>query len=545
MFLITELSLSQTELVDVSNNVYSYLKRMQLLRIIPAYNSSAIPITRQETADYLLIVKENLNKLSPVDRKLYKDYESEFEFDMFGTTDERYSLISKQNPSGIISNSKSKSLYYYTDSAFSFFSDVYGLIAQTDVSGDSADHNSLFKGKYGVNARGTMFGQIGYSISISSGEYKITNDSNIENNTLYSPVNLYKGSSDFSDNIYPFTGYLRYQTKTNWLSLTFGRDKLKQGKGFIDKLFLSDNAGPFDFGKLDINYKKINYTFTYGSLKGDSVGRPLDSKNISTHYLNLNFSDAFRMGFWESVIISNQPFSFTYFNPVSFLTSADLSTGREQTTENNALMGLDFELIPFRNFSFQSSLLIDDLTFGTLFEPDSLNENKFGWQFGALWTNKLNMDFSAEFTHLDPFVYSHRTNKSTYTNRSVSLGHALPPNSDEIALKMNYNITNRLNLRLFYSHQRSGTGIFLDSAGKVVANYGGNINFGLGDAYLRTNGFLDGIRINRDIFSAEILWQPIKKFYVKSFYEYIISDNITYNYSLYDSYFYITLMIDI
>ena len=84
MFLITELSFSQTELVDVSNNVYSYLKRMQLLRIIPAYNSSAIPITRQETADYLLIVKENLNKLSTVDRNLYKDYESEFEFDMFG-----------------------------------------------------------------------------------------------------------------------------------------------------------------------------------------------------------------------------------------------------------------------------------------------------------------------------------------------------------------------------------------------------------------------------------------------------------------------------
>ncbi|MBL0108552.1 MAG: hypothetical protein IPP52_15050 [Ignavibacteria bacterium] len=69
---------------------------------------------------------------------------------------------------------------------------------------------------------------------------------------------------------------------------------------------------------------------------------------------------------------------------MSFLTSADLSSGKEQTTENNALIGIDLEVIPFKNLSLRTTLLIDDLTFGTLFKKDSLNENKFGWQIGAL-----------------------------------------------------------------------------------------------------------------------------------------------------------------
>ncbi|MBL0108553.1 MAG: hypothetical protein IPP52_15055 [Ignavibacteria bacterium] len=118
------------------------------------------------------------------------------------------------------------------------------------------------------------------------------------------------------------------------------------------------------------------------------------------------------------------------------------------------------------------------------------------------------MNITAEFTHLDPFVYSHRTNKSTYTNRSMSLGHALPPNSDEIAFKIDYDISNRLNLKFLFQHQRSGEGILLDSNGSIAANYGGNINFGWGDAYLRTNGFLDGFQSQQRHIYFYLLWQP-------------------------------------
>jgi len=535
-------------LVDVRNTVYNYLKRMQLMKIIPDYNSSDIPVSRGEVASYLITIKKNLNKLSSTDNKIFRDFEIEFEYDMYGTTKDRYSIISKENFKNIFDNNKQKNLYFYNDSNFTFFSDIFGSLSQRGSDGDSAGKNSILLGEFGFETHGTFYNSVGYFLGISNTQKLAGNDSDIIFAAeTYPEINV---NNNFIEkkNYSLFNGYLRYQTKSNWLALTFGRTQLNQGLGYIDKLFLSNNTLPFNFGNINLQYKSLKYSFTYGSLKGDSVGRPLKAKNIATHYLNINFSDAFKFGFWEAVITSNQPFSFTYLNPISFLTSADLSSGKDQTTQNNALIGFDIELVPFKNISFQSSLLIDDLTFGTLFKTDSLNENKFGWQLGALWTNSLNiknMDLAVEFTHLDPFVYSHRTNKSTYTNYSLPLGHALPPNSDEIALKLSYDISYRLRFDFLFQHQRSGTGIFLDSAGNIIANYGGNINFGLGDAYLRTNGFLDGIRINRNIFTANIFWEPLKQFYLEGQIQYKLSDNLSYDYKFDDLYYTANLRIEL
>ena len=127
----------------------------------------------------------------------------------------------------------------------------------------------------------------------------------------------------------------------------------------------------------------------------------------------------------------------------------------------------------------------------------------------------------------------------------MPLGHELHPNSDEIAFKIDYDITSRLNLKFLFQHQRSGEGIILDSNGNITANYGGNINFGLGDAYLRTNGFLDGIRINRDIFTFNLLWQPVKQFYIEGKFQYRITDNISKDIKFNDMYYFATIKADI
>ena len=539
--------------MDVRNPVYGFLKRLQLKDLIPEYNSSAIPVSRGQVGNYLSTIKNNLSKLTSTDREILKDYEVEFEYDMTGKTVSQNNLFTKAGMNNLFNRNIQKHLYFYTDSAKTFFGDFIGSISLRGSSGDSIGDNSIFLGSPGLQVRGTFHNSVAYFLAVGKGYFSNADDSDIIFAADTDPA--LKGNYSFYNdrkNFNSFEGYLRYQTKGDWLALTFGKTPLNFGFGYIDKMFMSNNSVPFSFGNLNIKYKALNYSFTYGSIDGDSVGvypyytaRPLSSKNIATHKLNISFSDAFSIGLWESIIISNQPFSFTYFNPVSFLTSADLSAGKEQTEENNSLLGIEAEFIPFRNFSFQSTLLIDDLTFGTLGTDDSLNENKFGWQFGALWTNDLNMDLSLEFTHLDPFVYSHRSNKSTYTNHLMSLGHALPPNSDEIAFKFDYDISNKLKIVLLYQHQRSGEGIVVDSLGILKANYGGNINFGLGDAYLRTSRFLDGIRIDRDLFTADFIWQPYKQFYFKGKFQYRIINNLTEDITFKDSYYFATFGIDL
>jgi hypothetical protein len=553
LLLIADYSFGQVELVDVRNPVYSFLKRMQLKEIIPDYNSSAIPVSRGQVGKYLSAIKNNINKITSTDKSLLKDYEIEFEYDMSGKTNDQNNLFTKNGMQNIFNRNKQKHLYFYTDSTKSFFGDFTGALSLRGSSGDSIGDNSIFLGAPGLQVRGTFYHSVAYFLAVSKGYFSNADDSDIVFAANTDPT--LKGNYSFVNekkNFNSFEGYLRYQTKEDWLALTFGKTPLNFGFGYIDKLFMSNNSVPFSFGNLNIKYKAVNYSFTYGSIDGDSVGvypyytaRPLSSKNIATHNLNISFSDAFNLGFWESIIMSDQPFSFTYFNPISFLTSADLSSGKEKTEENNALLGIETEIIPFRSFSFQGTLLIDDLTLGELWKTDSLNENKFGWQFGALWTNEFNMNLSLEYTHLDPFVYSHRSNKSTYTNHLMSMGHALPPNSDEISFKFDYDISNKLKLILLYQHQRSGEGIVLDSLGILKANYGGNINFGLGDAYLRTSKFLDGTRLNRDIITVDIVWQPVKQFYLKGKYQYRIINNITDELTFKYSYYFATLGIDL
>jgi len=536
---------TQVEMAEITNPVYDYLKRMQLMKIVPEYNSADIPLPRNTIAGYLTLIRQKSISLTSTDKKILTDLETEFEYELTGSIKNNPGLFAKNGFRNIFNNNKITHLYSYEDSGRTFFADLTGYLSQRGSSGDSLGGRSLLIANLGLKARGTFFDNVGYYFKISNGQVASGNDSDIIFGSATDIILQTDKDLVTKRNFNYFEGYVRYQTKANWLALTFGRTPLNFGFGYIDKLFLSNNTIPFDFGKLDIRYKALQYTFAYGSLNGDSIFKPLSSKNIATHNININFSESFKLGLWESVIISEQPFSFTYLNPLSFLTSADLSIGKEQTTENNSLIGIDMEVIPFRNFSFQTSLLIDDLTFGTLGKDDSLNENKFGWQFGALWTNSFNMSFALEFTHLDPFVYSHRSNKSTYTNHSLSLGHALPPNSDEIAAKINFDLTNRLKFSLLFQHQRSGEGVVIDSKGKLIANYGGNINFGLGDAYLRTNNFLDGTRINRDILTLNLYWQPIRKLYIEGKYQYRIQKIVSDNVSFKDSFYFANLKIDL
>ncbi len=555
-FVIINCCYSQAELVDVSNPVYNFLKRMQLMKIIPEYNSSDIPISRGEVGKYLITVINKSGKITSTDKKLLIDYEIEFEYDMFGKTSKQISVFSKKGPKNIFNNNKQKHIYFSTDSSKTFFGDFDGLISLMSwrgASGDSVPDNSFLLAEAGINLRGTFYNSVAYSLNLGNHWLASADDSEIIFSDGSDPALKINNNFINRKNIFnSVEAYLRYQTSGNWLALTFGRTPINFGFGYIDKLFLSNNTLPFDFGKLDINYKAVRYSFVYGSLQGDSIGiypdftaRELPSKNIATHNLTINFSEAFKLGLWESVIISDQPFSFTYLNPVSFLTSADLGIGTKQTSENNTLLGIDIEIIPVKDFSFQGSLLIDDLNFSTLYKNDSLNENKFGWQFGALWTNKFNINLSLEFTHLDPFVYSHRNNKSTYANYSLPLGHALPPNSDEIAAEVSCSISNRLVVNFLYRHQRSGEGIIIDSNGILTANYGGNINFGIGDAYLRTNGFLDGTRINRDIFTIDLTWQPVKQYYLEGKFQYRIINNLTEDLNSNDSYYFATFKVDL
>jgi hypothetical protein len=518
---LTGTSFSQVELVPLSNTVYNFLDRMFTSKIIDDYSASMSPISRREAANFLKEINSRRNKISKTDRELLDYYLTEFEFEAFGTLNKSSNFFSKKGAGELFSNKKQKYLYSTADSNVSFFWDGLAELRYMGADGDSIGKPHVLLGQIGTRIRGTMFNSYGFSLRLSNGVRLGGTTLDAEKTAFIDPVlqSTRKYVSEGAKTFDSFEGYLRYAPAKDWIGLTVGREGLSFGTGYIDKLFLSSrNSAPFDFLKLDLHYKKIRYSFFHSSIVGnDSAGNQLESKYYVFHRLEFGpfFNDVFKFGFNEMVVYSNIPINFAFINPISFLTSADLNTELPGKNSNNAILGMDVQLYPVKNFSFQGSLLVDDLNFETLGSDDSTagNDNKFAFQAGINWQNAFtlpNLNFAYELTRIDPFVYSHREINNSYAHWGLPLGHALNPNSDEHAFKLEFNFGSRVYAAITYKIQRTGENYF-DSLGNFV-NVGSNILNGSGD-FLRKNEFLDGVRLNRNIILAELTVEPIKQYY--------------------------------
>jgi len=506
---------AQSELTPASHIVYDFLKRMQLRGVLPQYNSSVVPISRRETAASLQQIAAHTDALSSVDKDILRNLLVEFSYDGSRSDSLSYSFLDDVSFIKPFDNDRKKHLYFYTDDHASLFVDGIGSLSYRTFHGDQYD-NALLLGQFAARVRGTLYNNTAYYIRLSNGQALTGTAADRAVAARFDKVlsSNTKFSVERTKNFDTYEGYLRFQTDNNWLAFTLGREHVGYGFGYMDRIFLSNNSIPFDFAKLDLQYKNVHYSYIYGNLNGDSLGRTLSSKHIVAQRLTMNF-ERIKIGIFESVIISEKPMSFTFMNPVGFLVSADLSTAASQTT--NSFLGIDAEFIPVRDIALQGSLLIDDWNFATISNNDSTaNDNKFGYQCGFQWQDAFTLsDLSliAEFTHIGQFVYSHRSNMSTYTNSKVSLGHAVPPNSQEFAVKIGYDLSYRLGFSVAYKAQNSAGGLRFAPNGKLITNFGGSILRGEGDFYQK-NVFLEGDRYDKNSTIIEVRSEPFRQFTV-------------------------------
>ena len=539
-------------MVPLANPVYDYLDRMSIDKVIDSYSSSMSPISRREVGKYLSEINSKRSKITSTDKKLLDDYLVEFEYDVYGTIKKSSEFFSKKGIGEIFSNKKQKYLFASTDSISSFFWDAMGEIRYIGMDGDSTGKPHVLLGQLGTRIRGTLFNSVGIYLRLSNGVRLGGEREDAEQTSFVDPVlsSTRKYVSEGARTFDSFEGHIRYSMPNDLVSVSAGRDALRFGTGFIDKLFLSNqNSAPLDFVKLDIKYKKIKYSFFHGSIVGnDLTGSQLTSKYLVFHRLEIGplFNNVFKIGFNEMLVYSNVPVNFAFLNPISFLTSADLNTELPGKNSNNALLGIDMQLYPVKNLTIQGSLLIDDLNFETISDTSKKSgDNKFAFQSGLNWQNAFmlpNLSFAYEYTRIDPFVYSHREINNSYTHWDLPLGHSLNPNSDEHAFKLAYNFGSRLYVGLTYKMQRSGMNI-VDSLGNVTYNVGSNILYGSGDTEHK-NVFLDGLRVNRNILQAELTWQPIRQYYITLKYMMRGFDYTTQNRKLNDNIFQAVFRID-
>jgi hypothetical protein len=422
---------------------------------------------------------------------------------------------------------KVKYLFAYRSGANNVFFRGGGHLGYSnEITPDSKLNSQIYD--IGFDIRGTVFEKLGYYFYVLKG--------GVSGDTALAEYMLPELRTNFKylENIenvrsYDFVeGYLKYYTEPAEgmrISGQFGREEVKLGYGYSNSLVLSGNAPDLDFLRLIFRYGIVNFYSMFGSGVGLLYEDREDrySKYFYTNRLMLSFEELFDIGIGETIV--SDRFDIAYLNPVIFYKFVEHSL---QDRDNGAIY-FDIQTHFLDNLELQGTFLLDENVLSNL-SDFSKSTNKSAYQIGLFWYRPVgieNLGLILEYTKIRPYVYTHFDPKNTYTSFGQILGHPAGPNADQLFAALTYNNSNRMRIRLDYSKNRSGENIVSED-GELIRNVGGDVfqafrpGIDPDESY-----FLDGIRINSDIFSVNFSYEPIRDFRFDLNYSYRTENNLT------------------
>jgi len=540
---------AQQENVPIDHNVYTFLKEMSVKRIIADVHDDNPSMSRAEVENYLKEISAKSNELSKTEKNILKKYQDEF-YDEKSDSTNTYQMFKGDNAystdlSGLLSD-KIKYIYAYKNESVNFYMNILGRAIYGAESTPDKANTELFDG--GFRFRGTLLNNFGYYFSFIKG--------GIEGNNAFAAIvdPRMKYNFKYVENIenianYDFTeGYLRYHTepvKNMNISFEIGREKMKFGYGYGDKLVLSGNSPLMDFFKLDFSYGVFSFSSWTASTVGQfDTARANDyTKYIATNQVKLSFKNMFDIGIGESIVYSGRGLDLAYTNPLSFMKFAEMSI----QDRDNATAYIEAQTHFLKNLEFQGTFFMDDDPFGNL--QDLANYiNKTGYQLGMFWYSPISInDLSIvmEYTMIRPYVYSNIHPGNSYTAWGQILGDQIGPNSDEILLRAAYNVSSSLRLNCDYQFIRHGDNIY-DAKGNLIYNAGGDVLVNHRDNIDPIDiKFLSGERINTNIITLDLKYEPIREVFfdlvIKKIWQKDISKDISNN----TSYSYLQMMFEL
>ena len=417
-----------------------------------------------------------------------------------------------------------------------------GLVQVDDVLRFQADASLMLRGgtttndqdtkpfllaRPSVRFMGSMGGGLGYFLDLSNGRRMLGAARRIARTdpTLARTTKFISEDTSFFDR---YVGYVQYQT--SWMRIRFGREAMQWGASPIDNFVHSLEAPLLDGLLIDVPYKRFRYTMTHsGANSLDTSGSSVPGKFIATHRIAFEPTNWLNIAVNDMIVYWGRGLDMAYLNPLAFFVSAGLST-RERNLNDNSMLSFDVAVRPTQGMRAYTSIVIDDIGFGTLGDTSRRgNNNKFAYQvglsqaFGTPGASSRSM-LTLEYARIDPFTFTHRSINASYSTFGASVGYDMQPNSDRVALQARHWFTPRTSLRVDLDFTRHGENL-LDANGNIltaedpdwpgsgalvaIGNVGGDILRGDGD-FIVGNRFLRGNlshqRRARLWFSAE--WMP-------------------------------------
>ena len=345
--------------------------------------------------------------------------------------------------------------------------------------------NATYVNTRGLQIRGALGNQLSFSTTIYESQGYFANYYNryIESiKPAGGNVGIVPGigiAKDFNTNQFDFPlaeAHITY-TPNKFIDLQLGNGRNFLGDGYRS-MFLSDGASPYPYVKINSTFWKIKYTNLYTWMKDVRpevlVDKTYATKFTASHYLSWNVNNRLNIGFFESVVWSNQNnrgFDFNFVNPIIFYRAVEFSSSSKS---GNALLGLSSKYKFTNQINVYGQFLIDEFSFSEVKAGNNSWKNKFAYQLGLKYYDAFkipNLLLQAEYNIIRPYVYSHSDALTNYGHANQSLGHNWGGNAREFLLIARYH-KNRYfaDAKLTFGERGFDFDLPTDSF-----NYGGNI----------------------------------------------------------------------
>ncbi|MEJ2104169.1 MAG: capsule assembly Wzi family protein [Ignavibacteriaceae bacterium] len=531
--------LAQVENVPLDHPVYTFLKEMKVKNILTYIGDDIPNLSRFQVKNYLKEIESKVNELSKTEKDFLERYRVEF-YEIIDTANTNYFFQPGKGFSTTLSeafSNKVKYFYAYSEDNANVYIEMIGHYRYGAQFQPKINNTHLFD--IGFRFHGTLFNHLGYNLSFlkggAEGNRKVAEliDHRLLQNYKWIENTENIGNYDFTE------GYIKYQTEpvTDMnLSIQVGREQKTVGYGYSSSLILSGYGPPLDAIEFNFDYGIVHFTSIHGSTVGDySIDRyKRYTKYWAFNRLALSFNNLFDIGIGESIIYSGRGLELAYLTPLGFYKFLENSV--QDRDNGNLYFDLQTSFIP--NLEIQATFLLDENILSNLQDLQSY-KNKTAYQVGLFWYEAFkvnNLSLILEYTKIRPFVYTHFNIENNYTAWGTILGHPIGPNADELFTSLSYNLTDWVRLSCEYHLIRKGENVY-DSEGNLIKNVGGDVNLTHGEnPQYKEALFLDGIRVNNNVFRFGLRVEPIRDFIFYILYEYNNERNITAGTTLNQSY---------
>jgi hypothetical protein len=465
--------------IPVGEEVYSFLHHLSVRGILPGYSETVLPLSEFGIVQFLKQV--STDELSESERELRSKFLQTYAREPFDAV----TIFAADSAAplfvGGIPTDKDKYIYRWRDTATNSDLQVNGLANLEFRDRLDPDPATVMLGMIGGRIRGTLSGHVGYFLEATNGSV-LRGDTTI---ALEDPqIGKNKNFAVFSNHVFFDNTTAELSYNNDWFTANLARGALSIGGGYSgDNIFVSPGIPTIDHVSIGAHVGAVRYLAIVGSLLGDArysahldstlynfgPGAYIDPKYIALHHVSITLGEV-EFGFTDMTIFSRR-FDLAYLNPFSFLKSVEHSLN----DRDNGLLGAHVRWQITPGVEVRGQGLMDDVIFSRI--GTGWWGNKFAWQFGVFWAAPFgvrDLDVAAEYTHVEPFMYSHFNTQNAFTTSGEIVGSGIGPNSKRFFGKLHYSPSAKLSFDLSGSLLQHGENVY-DSAGNITYNAGGDV----------------------------------------------------------------------